>query len=135
MLKIKRETDLGLVFLEALAGLGKGEYLSLQAWAKWRKLPYRFLSKVAGNLKRSGLVTAKEGKDGGYRLAKPSSKVKLGQVIKVLEGNLSLSRCAAGVKCSCKQFCLHRKLMGKLGQTLEKELNQISLHSLYAGSQ
>jgi len=29
MLKIKRETDLG------------GEYLSLQRWTKFRKLPYR----------------------------------------------------------------------------------------------
>ena len=135
MFKIKRETDLGLVFLEALSALDKGEYLSLQRWAKFRKLPYRFLSKVAGNLKRSGLVAAKEGKDGGYCLAKPPSQVKLGQVIKILEGNLSLSRCAAGVKCSCKQFCLHRKLMGKLGQTLEKELNRTSLQTLYADNQ
>lgn len=135
MLKIKRETDLGLVFLEALSELGKNEYLSLQRWAKFRQLPYRFLSKVASNLKRSGLVIAKEGKDGGYRLAKSSSRIKLGQVIKVLEGNLALSRCAAGAKCSCRQFCRHRTLMGKLGQTLENELNRFSLQSLYAGNQ
>ena len=135
MLKIKRETDLGLVFLEALAELGKGEYLSLQAWAKFRKLPYRFLSKIAGSLKRSGLIVAKEGKNGGYSLAKNSSQIKVGQVIKVLEGSLALTRCSTGAKCSCREFCRHRKMMGSLGQILENRLNQISLHSLYAGSQ
>lgn len=132
MLKIKRETDLGLVFLEALAGLDQGEYLSLQAWAKYRKLPYRFLSKIARSLKRSGLIMAKEGKDGGYSLAKSSSRIKLGEVIKVLEGSLALTRCSTGAKCSCRQFCRHRKIMGNLEQTLENELNQISLRSLYA---
>ena len=133
MLKIRRETDLGLVFLEELAGLEPGEYLSLQRWASSRRLPYRFLSKVAGNLKRSGLVVSKEGKDGGYRLAKSSAQVKLGQVIKVLEGNFALTRCLTGAKCSCRKFCRHRILMGKLGQTLENELNRISLQMLYAG--
>jgi Rrf2 family protein len=135
MLKIRRETDLGLVFLEELAALKPGKYLSLQRWAASRHLPYRFLSKVAGNLKRSGLVISKEGKDGGYRLAKSSSQVKLGQVIKVLEGNLSLACCSAGTKCDCRKFCRHRTLMGKLGQRLENELNRVSLHSLYAGGQ
>lgn len=134
MLKIKRETDLGLVFLEELTGLAKGEYLSLQAWAKFRKLPYRFLSKIAGSLKRSGLIIAKEGKDGGYSLAKSPSRIKLGEVIKVLEGSLALTRCSTGAKCSCRRFCRHRKIMGNLEQALEKELNQISLHSLYADS-
>lgn len=133
MLKIRRETDLGLVFLEELAGLEPGAYLSLQRWAIRQHLPYRFLSKVAGNLKRSGLVLAKEGKDGGYRLAKNSSQVKLGQVIKALEGSLSLTRCSTGAKCSCRKICRHRILMGKLGETLENELNRISLQALYAG--
>ena len=135
MLKIRRETDLGLVFLEALAGLDKGEYLSLQSWAARRHLPYRFLSKVAGNLKHSGLVRAKEGKDGGYRLVKASGQVKLGQVIKALEGNLALVRCSTGAKCSCRQFCRHRTLMGRLGRALETELNRVSLKALYAGYQ
>lgn len=134
MLRIKRETDLGLVFLEALAGLAPGEYLSLRQWVAKRRLPYRFLSKVAGNLKRSGLVVSKEGKDGGYRLAKSSSQVKLGKAIKVLEGNFALTDCHAGVKCSCHRFCRHRTVMGRLGQRLENELNRISLHALYAGN-
>ncbi len=115
--------------------MGKDEYLSLQRWAKFRQLPYRFLSKVAGNLKRSGLVVAKEGKDGGYHLAKNSSQVKLGQVIKALEGSLALSRCSTGAKCSCKKFCRHRLFMGRLEQTLEDELNRVSLQSLYADNQ
>ncbi|MBU2051589.1 Rrf2 family transcriptional regulator [Patescibacteria group bacterium] len=133
MLKLKRETDLGLVLLEELTDLAPGKYLSLQPWANKRHLPYRFLSKVAGNLKRSGLVVAKEGKDGGYRLAKNPAKIKLGQVIKALEGSLALTRCHTGAKCSCRQFCQHRSLMGRLGQTLENELDKVSLQTLYAG--
>lgn len=135
MLKFKRETDLGLVFLEALAELPAGEYLSLQSWAKFRKLPYRFLSKVANLLKRAGLIAAKEGKAGGYRLAKSSGRVKVGEVVKALEGKLALVRCVSGVKCSCRSFCRHRHLMQRLGRTLEKELSQVSLQSLYADHQ
>jgi Rrf2 family protein len=134
MLKLKRETDLGLILLEELSTLGKKDYLSLQNWTKRRNLPYRFLSKVAGNLKRAGLIISKEGKDGGYRLAKKSRQVKLGDVIKALEGSFALSRCRSGLKCSCQSYCRHKTLMGRLSQVVETELNRYSLQSLYAGS-
>lgn len=134
MLKFKRETDLGLVFLEALAELKQGEYLSLQQWAKTRSLPYRFLSKVAGNLKRAGLIRAREGKTGGYCLVRPAKKVSLGQVVGALEGKVALVRCATQGKCSCQSFCRHRGLMERLGKTLEAELNGVSLDALYANN-
>jgi Rrf2 family protein len=131
MLKFKWETDLGLVFLEALAKLKPGEYLSLQSWAKAQLLPYRFLSRVAGRLKQAGLISAKEGKTGGYRLARPAGKISLGRVVRVLEGRLALVRCLAQVPCRCQKVCRHRQLMGHLGKTLAVELDRINLQSLY----
>lgn len=134
MFKLKRETDLGLLLLEELGHLNQGEYLSLLPWTKKRHLPYRFLSKVAHRLKVAGLVIAKEGKAGGYRLAQAPPKIRLDQVLRSLEGDLALTRCGRGLKCSCLSFCRHRRLMDLCGSQLEKSLRRLSLQSLYAQS-
>lgn len=132
MFKLKRETDLGLLFLEALAGLERQQYLSLQTWAGRRRLPYRFLTKVAAQLKQAGYIISKEGKSGGYRLAKPQRQINLGRVIRLLEGSMALTRCSTGAKCSCRDICRHRGLINRLGRTLEQELSRVSLQSVYA---
>lgn len=132
MIKIKKGTDLGLLLLGSLAGMKKHQLLSLQLWAKENRLPYRFLSKIAGDLKQAGLIIAKEGKAGGYGLARPAGKIYLGEVIKALEGDLVMVKCQAKT-CSSRGICRHFLLMNRLGSMIAKELNRISLKSLYAG--
>src|SRR6266545_756386 len=53
-----------------------------------------FLRRILGDLVAAGLVDAREGRSGGYRLAKPAEKITLADVYRAVErdGPLAASR-------------------------------------------
>jgi Rrf2 family protein len=54
-------------------------------------IPARFLEQIFQDLKRAGLVGAKRGPRGGYHLAKPALEIRLGDVVRALEGPIAIS--------------------------------------------
>lgn len=59
--------------------------------AERQGIPPRFLEQIFQDLKRAGIVVSKRGPQGGYSLAGEPATVRLGDVIRALEGPLLLS--------------------------------------------
>ena len=125
MLKISREVDLGLLLM---AELHEKKRLSLSEWASQKKLPYRFLSKIAVKLKKAKLIESREGRDGGYYLTK---KVTVGDIFKAIEGKKGVVACLQGQSCAAAKFCHQRKVLVKLNQVVERQLNKMKLEELW----
>jgi Rrf2 family iron-sulfur cluster assembly transcriptional regulator len=53
-------------------------------------IPPRFLEQVFQDLRRAGLVTSKRGPRGGYQLARAPDKIRIGDVLRALEGPVRL---------------------------------------------
>jgi Rrf2 family iron-sulfur cluster assembly transcriptional regulator len=53
-------------------------------------IPPRFLEQVFQDLRRAGLVTSKRGPRGGYYLAMTPQQIRLGDILRALEGPLQL---------------------------------------------
>jgi Rrf2 family protein len=80
------------------------------------QLPVKFLEQIMQQLKEAGLVASARGKFGGYRLAKPSSQIKIGEVVRLIDGPLAPIGCvsqSAYEKCTCpdETHCGLRMLM------------------------
>ncbi len=104
MLLITRQMDYGLLLMAALArGYGQG-VVSLRHIAEERRLPYRFLVKIALLLRRGGLLHAQEGAHGGYALARPPRDITIRQVLEALSEPISLVRCETSHR-DCQSFC------------------------------
>ena len=54
-------------------------------------IPLRFLEQIFQDLKRAKIVVSKRGPQGGYRLALPAEDVRLGDVVRAIEGPVQLS--------------------------------------------
>jgi Rrf2 family protein len=54
-------------------------------------IPARFLEQIFQDLKRAGLVGAKRGPRGGYHLARPAYDIRLGDVVRALEGPIAIT--------------------------------------------
>ncbi|MFH1171930.1 MAG: Rrf2 family transcriptional regulator [bacterium] len=93
--------DYGLLFLVALAEEKGRKPLPLRRIAAERHLPYRFLSQIAAPLRNAGLIEAKEGARGGYRLAKSPRSIPVGNILRILEGGVRLVRCNPGTQRDC----------------------------------
>jgi len=59
--------------------------------AERQGIPPRFLEQIFQDLKRAGIVGSKRGPQGGYSLAGTADTIRLGDVIRALEGPLLLS--------------------------------------------
>jgi Rrf2 family protein len=60
-----------------------------------------FLRRVLRQLSGAGLIEAREGRGGGYRLARPASTITLAEVYRIMEpdGPLSPSPCEPNARC------------------------------------
>lgn len=122
MFKISTKGDYGLLLLSALAEKmsADGGFVSLKEIAKSQNLSLPYLSQIIIPLKKAGLVISKEGKEGGYILAKKPNKITLMEILEVLEGPVSPVRCCSAGKtgrcgkesrCNVKAVWLKAKFM------------------------
>ena len=63
-----------------------------------QRIPLRFLEQIFQELKRAGLVESKRGPRGGFRLTRAPEDVRLGDVLRAVEGPVSLAPAASTKK-------------------------------------
>ena len=59
-------------------------------------IPFKFLGRLMGRLREAGFVESVRGKNGGYRIAKPLSDIRLEQIVDTVEGLENYDRCILG---------------------------------------
>jgi len=84
-------------------------------------ITYPFFIKIANQLKQKGLLSAVQGRNGGYRLARPAQQINLYDVFLCIEGELQINRClqknqtcSKGDTTSCKMHAFLRSLQNKV---------------------
>ena len=77
---------------------------SIKAISERGDMPDAYLEQLIAVLKREGLVTSTRGALGGYMLSRPANEITVGDVLRALEGGLSLVDCLDGEE-SCGKSC------------------------------
>ena len=85
----------GLKALVHLAQIPAGQLAFVGDIATGNNIPKKFLDAILGELRNAGFVQSRKGKEGGYRLAKLPSEIKIGHVVRVLDGPLAPIQCAS----------------------------------------
>ena len=86
--------------MEYLARHSHGKPVLISELAAAEKIPRKFLEFILLSLRKGDILTSRIGKGGGYTLARDPSEITLGNIIRILEGGLSLVQCVnvEGVK-------------------------------------
>ncbi|MEZ5304024.1 MAG: Rrf2 family transcriptional regulator, partial [Verrucomicrobiales bacterium] len=113
------------------------EVVSVAMLAESEKLPFKFLENILADLRRAGFVESRRGKLGGVRLAQAMESIKMGAVIRVIDGRLAPIGCAsdsAYEKCSCpdEDHCGLRMLMIDVRNALAGILDRYTLADVVA---
>jgi Rrf2 family protein len=69
-----------------------GQATQIKDIAERQAIPARFLEQIFQDLKRAGIVSSKRGPRGGYQLARDASEIRLGDVVRAVEGPIDLAR-------------------------------------------
>ena len=92
---ITLEADYAVRIVHCLAK--NGGRMDAKRLAACTGVTLRFSLKILRKLVAEGIIRSFKGTSGGYELAKPPEEISLGQVIEVVEGPITISRCV-GVK-------------------------------------
>ena len=122
----------GLRALVDLAVHSSGECLALSSIAERQNISTNYLEQVFSALRKAGLVKSIKGAQGGYYLAKEPSDIKVGDVLRVLEGKLSIAENAEEKIMDQKsvQYCLKVMVWDKIEERIIETVDSITLEDL-----
>jgi Rrf2 family nitric oxide-sensitive transcriptional repressor len=107
-MRLTRFSDIGLRVLIYLARTGeRRSAVTVAEIGAQFELPVNHLVKVVGELARSGWVSATRGRNGGLRLAADPATLRIGTVLRMLEGENELVDCE-GTRCRLAGDCMLR---------------------------
>jgi Rrf2 family protein len=116
--------------LELASLYGQGPIM-LKNIAKQQEISERYLGQIVIPLRTAGLVRAERGARGGYMLAKKPESVTVKQIVKAVEGELSLVDCVKAPKlCDRSKNCVARTVWTEAARRVEEYMDSLTLTDL-----
>ncbi len=125
MLRLSKKVEYALIALMDLAKKDEQEPVTAKSLAEMYQIPQELLGKVMQTLTKNELLNSVQGMRGGYILSKDPGKIKLMQIIEVLEGPMSITSCGHqdiidGCGCDLSSTCTIKSPMEIIQNELEK---------------
>ena len=123
-MKLSTRGRYGIHAMYDLALYADGGPQSIKAISEREGVPEAYLEQLIAVLKREKLVTSTRGAQGGYVLARPAAQITVGEVLRALEGGLSLVDCldeedTCGKSCACPSRIVWMKLRDGLNAIVD----------------
>jgi len=91
----------------------------------------KYLDSIFASMKSAGLVRSRRGVGGGHMLGKEPADIKLSDVLRALEGPLSLVDCVGDAElCDRSHRCVTRDVWTEVGNAIDGVLTNITLADL-----
>src|SRR6266576_3493895 len=89
-MRLSKRTEYGLRAVVALARQGPRNFVQSKDLSQTEQLPNKFLESILLALRRGDFLESKVGSGGGYRLSRPPRDIRVGDLIRRLEGRLTV---------------------------------------------
>lgn len=130
MFRIHKDTDYALISLNYFSK--QDDYTPLSDLIKETGMPQRFLARIASHLTAAGILESKEGRTGGYKLAKNLKDITLFEFLSIFENGLPILKCEdESYHCDCESVCTHKKFFShRLKKMIITDLERINLEEV-----
>lgn len=130
---LTKKTKYGLKALVYIAKKKCNEPVSISEIAESENISKKYLESILLGLRKSGIVSSKKGKTGGYYLLKSPENIPMSEVIRVLEGPIAMLPCVSlnfyekCDDCPDEKKCAAHELMIQVRDSTLKVLENRSL--------
>jgi len=106
--------------------------ITIHDLAKQADIPIKFLEQILLDLKRGGFVESRRGKIGGYLLAKAPSQIKLGEIIRFIDGPIEPVACVHHNYEGCSDInkCIFRDIWEQVTVSTSEIIDNITFEDL-----
>ncbi len=95
------------------------------------ELSKKYLESILAQLRTAGFVRSVRGAHGGYILARPAADITVAEVVRALEGSLSLVECSDDpTYCERSDDCVTREVWVAAERALNETLESITIAKL-----
>jgi Rrf2 family protein len=105
------------------------DHVTLVSVAERQAISARYLEQVAIILRRAGFIRSIKGAAGGYTLAKPVEDIRVGDMLRVLEGDMLIAD-PPPADCGRFQRCIWRTVFEPLNRRIAEVIDSETLASL-----
>lgn len=130
MLRFTKRADYGLMAIHYIAsndGLGA---VSAKRIAEEFGIPPELLAKILQRLAKRRLIVSQNGPKGGYVLTRRPADISVGEVVRALEGPISIVSCLDHGGCPQELRCNLKRPVQKLQTAISRLLDSMSLTEL-----
>jgi Rrf2 family protein len=131
MLRFTKRADYGLMAIHYIAVHQELGAVSAKRIAEEFRIPPELLAKILQRLAKQGLILSQNGPKGGYVLAERPGSITVGEVVRALEGPISIVSCLEEHS-DCPQIerCNLRRPVQKIQAAITQMLDTMSLAEL-----
>ena len=119
-----------LALIELTRSFHKKIPVKIREIAQKNKIPAKYLVQILLQLKEAGYVTSQRGKEGGYLLARPPNKIRLGEVIKRMEGPFVPLPCLGGNGCIRQRGCGLKPVWNEVDKAISNVIDNLTFEEL-----
>ncbi len=130
MLRFTKRADYGLMAIHYIAIHDDLGAVSVKRIAEEFAIPQQLLAKILQRLAKQRLIVSQNGPKGGYVLTRRASEISIGEVIRALEGPISIVSCIEDSDCPQMERCSLRRPITKLQAAITQMLDSMSLAEL-----
>ncbi len=130
-MKLSTRSRYGTRMLLDIALYGHDSPVRIKDVSQRQGVSVKYLEKLIRPLKKANYIKSKRGPRGGHMLGKPAGDISVGEVVRLLEGDVSLVKCTTnGSLCKRSPSCLTRKLWKDAGMAMLEKLDAVTIHDL-----
>jgi Rrf2 family protein len=128
-LRLSKRTEYGLRAMVQLGRLWPAHFIQSRDLAKQEAMPNKFLESILLALRRGGFLESKVGSGGGYRLSRGARDIRVGDLIRRLEGRLTVKETMRGSDLSAGEVAVHL-INERLTDATDEVLDALTLEQL-----
>ena len=129
-MKISTKGRYGLRAIIDLALNSNGEHVSLVNIAERQDISKNYLEQVFSTLRKAGIVKSVKGAQGGYELAKDPSEITAGEILRALEGSLSVVNSSNEKESNAIEKCINKNVWNKIDESVNTVIDNTTLEDL-----
>ncbi|MBE5964278.1 MAG: Rrf2 family transcriptional regulator [Lachnospiraceae bacterium] len=132
-MKLSTKARYGLKALVDLAHNSKEEPVSISSIALRQKISESYLEQLMLKLRKANIIKSVRGANGGYTLSREADKITVGEVLRVLEGDLTLVECPylnEDADCDNEHSCVTKYVWKKVNDSINETVDKITIGEL-----
>lgn len=130
-MKLSTRTRYGTRALLDLAQHQGGRLVQLKDIARRQNISLHYLEHIIAPLVGAGIIRSTRGARGGLQLTRHPNEIKLSEVVRLLEGNITPVDCVIDPEiCNRSGQCVTRDLWGEIKKAIDDTLKSVNLQDM-----